>query len=137
MAKSILIDCDAGIDDAQALFMALCSPEVNVVAITVVQGNVLPRQVSLNVLRILRVADRLDVSIKSMYFRRFHLSLCTCTDSFLCGFLCMVGKKISRYINSMYKLGTHANDMIKSYIYNKGRKKYNNTYFNYSSIHFV
>ena len=86
MAKSILIDCDAGIDDAQALFMALCSPEVNVVAITVVQGNVLPRQVSLNVLRILRVADRLDVSIKSMYFRRFHMSLCTCTDSFLCGF---------------------------------------------------
>eukprot|EP00105_Crassostrea_gigas_P035101 XP_019919249.1 PREDICTED: probable uridine nucleosidase 2 [Crassostrea gigas] len=63
MSKSILIDCDAGIDDAQALFLALCSPEVNVIAITVVQGNVLPKQVSVNVLRILRVADRLDIPI--------------------------------------------------------------------------
>jgi purine nucleosidase len=61
MPKSILIDCDAGIDDAQALFMALSSPEVEVLAITIVQGNVLPKQVSLNVLRILRVAERLDV----------------------------------------------------------------------------
>ena len=77
MAKSILIDCDAGIDDAQALFMALCSPEVNVVAITVVQGNVLPRQVSLNVLRILRVADRLDVSIHSDHLAFFRRTLGT------------------------------------------------------------
>ncbi|XP_062571979.1 uncharacterized protein LOC134233934 [Saccostrea cucullata] len=63
MPKSILIDCDAGIDDAQALFLALSSPEVNVVAITVVHGNVLTKQVAVNVLRILRVVERLDIPV--------------------------------------------------------------------------
>lgn len=77
MPKSILIDCDAGIDDAQALFMALGSPEVKVLAITIVHGNVLPKQVSVNVLRILRVAERLDV-------RTMHLNILVYRGGSMC-----------------------------------------------------
>jgi purine nucleosidase len=40
MARHFLIDTDAGSDDAVALVMALCHPEVQVEAITVVAGNV-------------------------------------------------------------------------------------------------
>jgi purine nucleosidase len=40
MARSIIIDCDPGTDDAVALLLALASPELEVAAITVVGGNV-------------------------------------------------------------------------------------------------
>ena len=39
-AKKVIIDCDPGIDDALALMLALCSPELEVLGITVVSGNV-------------------------------------------------------------------------------------------------
>jgi inosine-uridine nucleoside N-ribohydrolase len=38
--KSVIIDCDPGIDDAAALFMALASDKLDVVALTTVFGNV-------------------------------------------------------------------------------------------------
>ncbi|PKL07395.1 MAG: hypothetical protein CVV51_14340 [Spirochaetae bacterium HGW-Spirochaetae-7] len=38
--KKILIDCDPGIDDAIAILMALAAPELEVVGITAVGGNV-------------------------------------------------------------------------------------------------
>lgn len=62
MKKKIIIDTDAGLDDAQAILMALASSHVEVVAITTVMGNTRSPQVALNVLRILKLADRLDVS---------------------------------------------------------------------------
>ncbi len=40
MALPILIDCDPGVDDAVMLLLALASPELEVVAITTVGGNV-------------------------------------------------------------------------------------------------
>ena len=61
--KKFLIDTDAGVDDAQAIFMALSQPNVDVVAITTTHGNTSAHQVSKNVLRVLKVADRLDVCI--------------------------------------------------------------------------
>lgn len=61
--RKFIIDTDAGIDDAQAIFMALTYPqEVDVIALTCTHGNVKCDQVTLNVLRILKVVDRLDVS---------------------------------------------------------------------------
>lgn len=60
--RKIVIDTDAGLDDAQAILMALASDNVDVVAITTVLGNTTAPQVANNVLRILKVADRLDVS---------------------------------------------------------------------------
>jgi purine nucleosidase len=46
--RKLLIDTDTASDDAVALIMALRSPEVEVVAITIVAGNVDTRQGSLN-----------------------------------------------------------------------------------------
>jgi purine nucleosidase len=39
MAIPIILDCDPGTDDALALFLALASPELEVLAVTVVGGN--------------------------------------------------------------------------------------------------
>ena len=40
MAIPVILDCDPGTDDAVAIFLALASPELNVLAITVAGGNV-------------------------------------------------------------------------------------------------
>ena len=40
MATSIILDCDPGTDDAFALLLALASPEIEVLAVTVAGGNV-------------------------------------------------------------------------------------------------
>ena len=48
--RNILIDTDAGSDDAVALIMALRSPQVRVLAITVVAGNVSVQQGTTNAL---------------------------------------------------------------------------------------
>ena len=60
--RLFVIDCDAGLDDAQAILMALATPDVEVVAITTTHGNVGVDQVCRNVLRLLKHAGRLDVS---------------------------------------------------------------------------
>lgn len=58
----IVIDCDAGIDDAQAIMIAL-SHQVDVLAITCTFGNVEVDQVSKNVLKILDVCGRTDIPV--------------------------------------------------------------------------
>ena len=58
----MVIDCDPGNDDASAILMALSDPEVDLIAITCVEGNTNVRQTALNALRTLQVANRLDVS---------------------------------------------------------------------------
>ena len=40
MAKKVIIDCDVGVDDALALILAFHSPELNIEAVTGVNGNV-------------------------------------------------------------------------------------------------
>ena len=60
--RLFLIDTDAGLDDAQALMMAVSHPGVKVVGITTTHGNATVKQVGRNVLRILRVVQKQDVS---------------------------------------------------------------------------
>ena len=55
--KRIIIDCDPGIDDAQAIMMAYQHPEVKIEAITSVAGNVGVEKTTANVLKILDVLD--------------------------------------------------------------------------------
>lgn len=61
----ILIDTDAGADDAVAIIMALQAEKLNgeqeIVGITCVNGNTYVDNVALNVLKTLKVVDRLDV----------------------------------------------------------------------------
>ena len=71
----IIIDTDAGLDDAQAILMALCQSHVEVVAITTVHGNTDAPQVALNVLRLLRLVDRLDVSYLLSWYHIIYIGL--------------------------------------------------------------
>jgi purine nucleosidase len=57
------MDVDTGVDDALALLLALSSPEVELVAVSTVAGNVpLPRTTD-NTLRLLQWAGRADVPV--------------------------------------------------------------------------
>jgi inosine-uridine nucleoside N-ribohydrolase len=57
MARKVILDVDPGIDDAMALCLALSNPELEVVAVTAVGGNVSPAQSTRNVQAII---ERLD-----------------------------------------------------------------------------
>jgi inosine-uridine nucleoside N-ribohydrolase len=52
------MDVDTGVDDAIAIIMALQSPEIEIIGITTVSGNVTARTAALNTLGILRVMGK-------------------------------------------------------------------------------
>ena len=53
MAKKVIIDCDVGVDDALALILAFHSPELEVQAVTGVNGNVPLPMVFRNIQKVL------------------------------------------------------------------------------------
>jgi purine nucleosidase len=57
MARKVILDVDPGIDDAMALCLALSNPELEVVAVTAVGGNVAPAQATRNVQAVLEQLD--------------------------------------------------------------------------------
>ncbi|MEM9813172.1 MAG: nucleoside hydrolase [Pseudomonadota bacterium] len=63
--RKIIIDTDPGQDDAVALLLALASPELEVLAITCVAGNVPLALTSLNARKICDLAGRRDVRVAS------------------------------------------------------------------------
>jgi len=63
MARPIIIDTDPGQDDAVAILLALGSPELDVVGITTVAGNVPQPLVTINALRICELVGRSDVPV--------------------------------------------------------------------------
>lgn len=56
--KQVIIDTDCGIDDAQAILMALAAPNMELLAVTCVFGNTAVENVCQNVLRVLSVCER-------------------------------------------------------------------------------
>uniref|UniRef100_A0A3B3BZ34 Si:dkey-4e7.3 n=1 Tax=Oryzias melastigma TaxID=30732 RepID=A0A3B3BZ34_ORYME len=60
--KKLLVDVDCGVDDAQAIMLALAAPNVQLLAITCVHGNTSVENVCKNSLRVLQACDRLEVS---------------------------------------------------------------------------
>ncbi|XP_064650182.1 nucleoside hydrolase-like isoform X2 [Lineus longissimus] len=60
--RRFIIDTDCGLDDAQAILMAL-SQGVDVVGITTCSGNTGVDQVCKNVLRVLKLANRLEIPV--------------------------------------------------------------------------
>ena len=62
-AKKVIIDCDPGIDDALALLLALHAPELEILGITIVCGNVPTTQGAENALKVLQFANRLDIPV--------------------------------------------------------------------------
>jgi purine nucleosidase len=61
--KRIVIDTDCGVDDAVAIAMALACPQLEVLGLTTVSGNVGVTQVTENVLRLLPVLGREDIPV--------------------------------------------------------------------------
>ncbi len=63
MARSIIIDTDPGQDDAVAIMLALASPELDVLGITAVAGNVPLSLTELNTRKICEVSGRADMPV--------------------------------------------------------------------------
>ncbi|XP_036969464.1 inosine-uridine preferring nucleoside hydrolase [Acanthopagrus latus] len=61
--KKLIIDTDCGIDDAQAIMMALAAPNVEVVGVTCVFGNGAVDNVCQNVLMVLSVCEREGIPV--------------------------------------------------------------------------
>ena len=63
MARKIIIDTDPGVDDAMAIFLALASPELEVIGLTTIFGNVHTELATTNALRLLEIAGRTDIPV--------------------------------------------------------------------------
>ena len=63
MAHRIIIDCDPGQDDAVALFLAFASPELDVLGITTVGGNVPLELTQRNVRLMCDIAGQGDIPV--------------------------------------------------------------------------
>ena len=63
MPEKIIIDCDPGVDDALALFLALASPELTILGITTVAGNRPIDVTTLNAVKLVALAGRSDVPV--------------------------------------------------------------------------
>jgi len=62
--QKIIIDCDPGIDDAVAIFLALASrDDIEVLGVTCVNGNVGLDKTHMNARRIVAAAQRLDIPV--------------------------------------------------------------------------
>ncbi|XP_029285711.1 inosine-uridine preferring nucleoside hydrolase-like [Cottoperca gobio] len=61
--KQVIIDTDCGIDDAQAIMMALAAPNIEIVGVTCVFGNAAIEHVCQNVLRVLAVCEREGIPV--------------------------------------------------------------------------
>jgi purine nucleosidase len=59
----VIIDTDPGADDAMAILLALNSPELEVLALTVVPGNVALPQAMENARKLAALADRCDIPV--------------------------------------------------------------------------
>ena len=63
LPRHIIIDTDPGQDDAVAILLALASPELNVLGITAVAGNVPLALTARNICQVLELAGRTDVPV--------------------------------------------------------------------------
>ncbi|MGC5379250.1 nucleoside hydrolase [Micromonospora sp. DT68] len=63
MTRTVLLDCDPGIDDMVAILTAVASPEVELVGVTTVGGNVGIDITTRNALDVLALAGRADIPV--------------------------------------------------------------------------
>jgi purine nucleosidase len=61
--RCVIIDTDPGQDDAFALLLALASPEIELIGITTVAGNVPVAQTADNARRIVELAGRPEIPV--------------------------------------------------------------------------
>lgn len=73
MPKKIIIDTDPGIDDAMAILFALQSPELEVVALTSIFGNVWTHQATENAMRLLEFAGHSQIPVAHGADKPLHI----------------------------------------------------------------
>ena len=61
--KKVILDVDTGIDDAIAIMLALASPELEVIGITTVSGNIDLESATTNTLKVLKLIGREDIPV--------------------------------------------------------------------------
>ncbi len=61
--RPVILDVDPGVDDALAILMAVHSPEMELIGLTTVSGNVPLDQTTENALKVLELAGRTDVPV--------------------------------------------------------------------------
>jgi purine nucleosidase len=61
--QPLIIDCDPGVDDAVALFLAFAAPQLELLAITTVGGNVAAHTTQRNARMLRQIAGREDVPV--------------------------------------------------------------------------
>lgn len=74
----LVIDCDPGVDDALALWLAAASPELDLLGVTCVAGNRPVDQSALNACRVLDLAGRQDVPVHAGCSRPLAYSQARC-----------------------------------------------------------
>lgn len=74
--KQVIIDTDCGIDDAQAILMALAAPTIEVLGVTCVFGNTAVENVCQNVLKVLSVCEREGVILLKLHFNPEEIQIC-------------------------------------------------------------
>ena len=74
MAKKIIIDTDPGIDDAMAILFALAAPELEVVGITTIFGNVETPLATHNALHLLEFAEKPHIPVAHGAERPLHVA---------------------------------------------------------------
>lgn len=76
--KQVIIDTDCGIDDAQAIMMALAAPNIEVVGVTCVFGNAAVENVCQNVLRVLSICECEGVGSLYLNYYKTILTISNC-----------------------------------------------------------
>lgn len=61
--RKVIIDCDPGIDDSLAILLALNSPELEVLGLTICSGNVPASLGAKNALKALQMCQKLDIPV--------------------------------------------------------------------------
>ena len=61
--KKIILDCDPGMDDSMAIVMACKAPELDLLAVTTVNGNYPAGITCVNALKTLELLGRTDIPV--------------------------------------------------------------------------
>ncbi|KAK3226805.1 hypothetical protein Dsin_006667 [Dipteronia sinensis] len=62
-SSKLIIDTDPGIDDSMAIFMAFQTPEVEILGLTTIFGNVTTEDATHNALLLCEIAGRPDIPV--------------------------------------------------------------------------
>jgi purine nucleosidase len=80
MPRNLIIDCDPGVDDAIALLLTFASPELHLIGISTVAGNVPLAQTQKNARQICQLAGRIYVPVYAGCSRPILRPLITAGD---------------------------------------------------------